>query len=68
MVRAPKVPQVLMLRDREPGEEATQAWAIAEARYVASMIREGGSTYNDDEDGGRAALRACEQYLKRCGA
>jgi hypothetical protein len=65
---APKIPQVLMLRDREPGEKATQEWAITEAKYVISMIREGGCTYNDDADGGKAALRDCKRYLKRCGA
>lgn len=66
MVTNPKIPHVLMSRDRD--EEATQEWAIQEARYVVGMIQEGGSTYNDDEDGGMAALRACKQYLKRCGA
>jgi hypothetical protein len=67
MAIAPTIPQVLMLRDREYGEEATQLWAVEEARYVIEMIGAGGSTYNDDDDGGRAALRACKAYLKRCG-
>ena len=68
MAANPKIPQVLMLRDREQGEEATQEWAIAEAKYVISMINEGGSNYADDPDGGKAALQVCKQYLKRCGA
>lgn len=68
MATNPKIPQVLMLRDRESGEEATQEWAITEAKYVINMISDGGSNYADDPDGGKAALRACNQYLKLCGA
>lgn len=68
LATAPTIPQVLLARDREPGEEATHAWAIAEAKYVVSMIIEGGCTYNDDLDGGKAARKACERYLKRCSA
>jgi hypothetical protein len=67
MITTPKIPLILMLRDREPGEEATQLWAIAEARYVADMITEGGSAYNDDADGGKSALRSCKNYLQQCG-
>ena len=66
MATLSEIPQVLMSRDC--GEEATQDWAIQEARYVIEMIMEGGSAYNDGEDGGKGALRACKQYLKRCGA
>lgn len=68
MPKAPTIPQVLMLRDRNEGEEATQEWAIGEARYVIEMIQDGSSWYSDAPDGGKAALRACKQYLKRCGA
>jgi len=68
MPNIPKIPQVLMLRDRELGEDATQKWAIAEAKYVINMISEGGSSYDDDPDGGKAALKACKLYLKRCGS
>lgn len=68
MAKAPTIPQVLLSRDRNDGEEATQAWAVAEARYVIEMIQEGSSNYSDDPDGGKAALRACKQYLRRCGA
>ncbi|MCU6502254.1 hypothetical protein LPN04_31115 [Rugamonas sp. A1-17] len=68
MLKAPAIPRVLLNRDRNEGEEATQAWAVVEARYVIEMIQEGSSTYSDDPDGGKGALRACKQYLKRCGA
>ena len=68
MAKAPTIPQVLLSRDRNDGEEATQAWAVAEARYVIEMIQEGSSNYSDDPDSGKAARRACKQYLKRCGA
>lgn len=69
MLKAPTIPQVLLSRDRNEGEEATQDWAVAEARYVIEMIQEGSSTYGDgDPDGGKAALRACKQYLKPWGA
>lgn len=68
MSKASTVPQVLLSRDRNEGEEATQEWAIQEARYVIEMIQGGGSNYSDDPDGGKAALRACKHSLKRCGA
>jgi hypothetical protein len=64
---SPKIPTVLLRRDREFGEDATQEWAIQEAKYVIDMIREGGSNYSDDPDGGKSALADCQQYLKRCG-
>ena len=64
---AVKIPTVLLRRDREIGEVATQEWAIKEAKYVIGMIREGGSTYADDPDARQAALRDCQQYFKRCG-
>lgn len=68
MLKAPTILQVLLSRDRNEGEEATQDWTVAEASYVIEMIQEGSSTYSDDPDGGKAALLACKQYLKCCGA
>lgn len=59
-------PSELHSRADDVGVEPTEAWLLNEARYVVSMIRDGGCDYNDTPDRGAALMRECERFISRC--
>ncbi|RNB59510.1 hypothetical protein EDM57_05050 [Brevibacillus gelatini] len=60
------VPYEIESRFIEVGNENfTLSEAIEEAKYIIDMIQSGGSSYNDDEDEGKATLKKCKTFLKK---
>jgi hypothetical protein len=46
-------------------DDYTLAEAIQEAEYVIDMIQSGGSSYNDDEDEGKAVLKELKTFVRK---
>jgi hypothetical protein len=67
-MKSPRIPAEIESRLIDVGIDprtADTARVVEECRYVASMLREGGSNYDDSPAAERRALlRACEKYTK----
>lgn len=67
MPKKATVPQEILSRLEDSGEDprlATVSRLVEECRYVADMIREGGSNYDDSPIAERQTLlRQCARYV-----
>jgi hypothetical protein len=67
-MKSSKIPSEIKSRLIDVGIDprtADTARVVEECRYVADMLREGGSNYDDSPASERRALfRACQTYIK----
>lgn len=59
------VPWEIACRFEDRDEEMTIEAVIDECRYLIELIEDGGSTYNDDDDGGVSVVNECKEFLKQ---
>jgi hypothetical protein len=59
-----KIPYELISRAHDVAlENPSIEWFIEEAKYVVQMIKDGGSSYNDDDDCGHTVLKDMQKFL-----